>query len=306
MSRFYIFFALIFLFFHAMSVHAYIPSDIDKKNHSIKPVFAKNEIIFQQHYDFTPAPVLMAFLEGEVTSDAGVMGSSEDATTDLNTENEEDEDFFDLEEEFEEASSKEVFDPLSGYNRIMTSVNDKFYFWLLKPIANGYKKIVPLSARRSVTRFFNNLIFPVRFVNNVLQLKLKRAGIELSRFAINTTVGILGFGDPAKNWFNLAAYPEDFGQTLGHYGLGGGFHIVLPLLGPSNLRDVVGLVPDYFMDPVSYIKKGEEELAVKSYNELNETSLHIGEYESVKKDALDLYPFLREAYEQNRKKKIKE
>ncbi|MBE9503885.1 MAG: VacJ family lipoprotein [Proteobacteria bacterium] len=239
----------------------------------------------------------MASLETAVVTDAGVIDSSE---------NEEDEDFFDLEEEFEEASSKEVFDPLSGYNRIMTSVNDKFYFWLLKPVANGYKKVVPLSARRSVTRFFNNLLFPLRFVNNVLQLKFKRAGIELTRFGVNTTVGILGLGDPAKNWFNLEAYPEDFGQTLGHYGLGGGFHIVLPLLGPSNLRDVVGLVPDYFMDPVSYIKKAEEELAVKSFNILNEASHHIGEYESIKKDALDLYPFLRDAYEQNRKKKVRE
>lgn len=217
------------------------------------------------------------------------------------------EDFFEnFEEEFGDPSAREPFDPLSGYNRVMTTFNDRFYFWLVKPVAKGYKFIVPEGGRRSINRFFTNLLFPVRFVNNTLQLKFKGAGTELGRFCINSTVGILGLFDPAEEWLKLEAYPEDFGQTLGYYGVGGGFHIVLPILGPSNLRDSLSLIPDYFLEPVSLITPDLDELAVKSYDKLNYASLHIGEYESLKKDAVDLYPFLRDTYEQSRKKKIEE
>ena len=215
-------------------------------------------------------------------------------------------DDFDLEDEFEDPSETERFDPLSGYNRFMTKVNDKLYFWALKPVAKGYKKVVPETGRVAINRFFNNLLFPVRFVNNVLQFKVKEAGTELGRFCINSTVGILGFRDPAKDWLGLEAYPEDFGQTLGHYGIGGGFHIVLPILGPSNLRDTIAFVPDHFLDPVTYVKDDESELGIRAFNTINYSSLHIGEYESLKKDALDLYTFLRDAYEQKREKDIKE
>ena len=211
-----------------------------------------------------------------------------------------------FEDEFGEVSESQVFDPLSGYNRIMTNVNDKIYFWALKPAAKGYRYVVPEGMRRGIVRFFNNLLFPVRFINNVLQLKFKNAGEEILRFGLNTTVGILGFWDPAKDSLGLEPHPEDFGQTLGRYGAGSGFHIVLPVLGPSNLRDLIGLVPDYFADPVSLVETDLDELGVRTFIEVNDTSLHIGEYESIKKDAVDLYPFLRDAYEQNRNKKIRE
>lgn len=216
------------------------------------------------------------------------------------------EDDFGLEGEFEDPVDTERFDPLSGYNRFMTKVNDKLYFYALKPVAKGYRKVVPETGRVAVGRFFTNLLFPVRFVNNVLQLKIKEAGTELGRFCLNSTVGILGFRDPAKDWLGLEAYPEDFGQTLGHYGVGGGFHIVLPILGPSNLRDTIALAPDHFLDPVTYVKDDESELGIRAFNTINYTSLHIGEYESLKKDALDLYTFIRDAYEQKREKDIEE
>lgn len=216
------------------------------------------------------------------------------------------EDEFDLESEFETVSAEPVFDPLSGYNRLMTQVNDRFYFWLIKPASRGYRAVLPEGARLGVGRFFRNLLMPVRFVNNLLQFKLKRAGTELSRFILNTTFGVLGFSDPAASRFDLQAYPEDFGQTLGYYGFGGGFHIVLPLLGPSNLRDAVGLVPDYYLDPVSYIASPYTEQGVRAYKEVNNTSLHIGEYESLKKDAIDLYTFLRDGYEQRRVNQVEE
>ncbi|SPD75993.1 VacJ family lipoprotein (fragment) [uncultured Desulfobacterium sp.] len=209
-------------------------------------------------------------------------------------------------EEFEEQPVDTVFDPLSGYNRVMTVVNDKLYFWALKPLARGLAWIIPKKGRLAINRCFRNLMFPVRFVNNLLQLKIKRVGIESARFGVNTTIGILGFSDPAKNWLGLKAYDEDFGQTMGHYGLGGGFHLVLPVFGPSNVRDAIGMVPDFFLNPLSYIDDNLLETGIKAFEEINYTSLHIGEYESFKNDALDLYEALRDAYEQNRKKKIKE
>ncbi len=232
--------------------------------------------------------------------------AEEETEKSLEEAEEDEEDMFDLEEEFGDPETKEVFDPLSGYNRGMTHVNDKLYYWVLKPVAKGYRFVMPKPARRSIVRFFNNLLFPVRFVNNVLQLKFKGAGVEFSRFCINSTVGILGFGDPAKKWFDLDPHPEDFGQTLGHYGVGSGFHIVLPLLGPSNLRDMAGLVPDFYLDPVTQIDDTEEQFAVRSLDKINYTSLHLGEYESLQKDAVDFYTFMRDAYEQNRDKKIEE
>ena len=148
-------------------------------------------------------------------------------------------------------------------------------------------------------------------IDNVYRLldvigKLEQAGTELARFVVNSTVGFLGFTDPAAEVLDLQAYPEDFGQTLGHYGVGSGFHLVLPLLGPSNLRDTLGLIPDHFLDPVNYIDHSETAMAVRAYRLVNKTSLHLGEYESLKKDAVDLYPFLRDAYEQRRKKQILE
>ena len=214
--------------------------------------------------------------------------------------------FDEFEDEFGVEEVKEVFDPLSGYNRLMTGFNDKAYFWLVKPVARGYRYVVPEPARLSVNRFFNNLFFPVSFVNNILQLKFKRAGVELSRFCVNSTVGILGLADPAKEWLDLEPYPEDFGQTLGFYGVGGGFHIVLPLLGPSNVRDLVSMVPDYLVNPVQVVETDLDELALRSYDVVNMTSLHIGEYESLRGDAIDLYTFLRDIYEQNRNKKIED
>lgn len=217
-----------------------------------------------------------------------------------------DADGLDLEAEFESAEAKPVSDPLGGYNRLMTKFNDRFYYWLLKPTAQGYRTVTPEIARLAVGRFFNNLLMPVRLTNNLLQLKMQRAGTELARFVVNSTVGVLGFGDPAGNSFNLQPYPEDFGQTLGHYGIGSGFHLVLPLLGPSNLRDALGLVPDYYLTPVNYIDPQELRLAASAIERINFTSLHIGEYESLQKDAVDFYILLRDGYEQRRAQKVKE
>ena len=273
--------------------------------------------------------VIISFLLHPLMSNPVYAQEKSPETTQLQSETEteedlEDEEFDDgFEDEFESAE-KEIFDPLSGYNTVMTQFNDGFYVYVLDPVARGYEWVMPDLAQRGVKNFFHNLLFPIRFVNNALQLKPINAGEELFRFIINSTVGIFGLWDPAKEWFDLEAHEEDFGQTLGYYGVGGGFHIVLPFLGPSNLRDMFSLYPDMQMDPVYYVenrpynlpkKEGEylgmSRQAVQQTNLLilktvNQESLRIGQYENLKKDAIELYPFLRDVYEQNRAKLIEE
>jgi phospholipid-binding lipoprotein MlaA len=212
-----------------------------------------------------------------------------------------------LEDEFAEEDEIEIFDPLSGYNRAMTVINDRIYIWILQPVATGYGVVLPQFIRRSIARAFNNLLFPLRFINNMLQFKFEQAADETGRFILNTTVGIMGLTDPAKDIFKLEPNPEDFGQTLGHYGIGGGFHIVLPLLGPSNLRDTLGKIPEvYLLDPKVLIEDSNTETQVRVIEIVNQTSLRLGQYESLRKDAVDLYPFLRDIYEQNRNEQIEE
>ena len=217
----------------------------------------------------------------------------------------EDEDFEEIAEELEEQMIK-VPDPLEPLNRGMFQVNDRFYFWILKPVANTYKGIAPEPFRISVSNFFTNLATPVRFVNCLLQGKGDSAGTELHRFAVNTTVGILGFHDPARDKYGLELTDDDLGQPLGVYGLGNGFYLVLPILGPSTLRDTAGFIGDQFLNPIRYVKPQEASIGISAGKFTNKASLHIGEYESLKADALDPYVATRDIYIQYRKNKVEE
>ncbi|MGE4491109.1 MAG: VacJ family lipoprotein [Syntrophotalea sp.] len=217
-----------------------------------------------------------------------------------------DEDFVD-EEDFTngDIETLHIADPIEPFNRGMFWLNDKLYFYLFKPIARGYR-VVPEPARKSVSNFFSNLGTPVRFANALLQFKLADAGSELGRLVINSTLGIGGLFDPAKAWFDLDRKDEDLGQTFGRYGVGSGFYIVWPVLGPSNARDTVGMVGDFFMDPLHYVEmKPAERLGLTGLEKETDLSLDKDTYESVKQEALDTYLYVRNAYEQYRDGKIK-
>ncbi|MBM4145155.1 MAG: hypothetical protein FJ240_02605 [Nitrospira sp.] len=209
------------------------------------------------------------------------------------------------EEEGEEETVK-IADPLRPWNNAMYHFNDKFYFWILKPVAQGYSKAVPEDMRLSVSNFFSNLAMPIRFVSNLLQLKIKNAGNELLRFVYNTTAGVGGLADAAKLDFGIKQHDEDIGQALGSYGIGHGFYLVWPFLGPSSLRDTIGRIGDGFLNPVSYVTPWESAAGIKVYDRVNETTFHIGDYEDLKKSAIDPYVSLRDAYVQYRKKKVEE
>ena len=208
----------------------------------------------------------------------------------------------------QEEAADMIADPFEPLNRVFFEFNDKLYFYALKPVATGYKAVFPEPVRVGVSDFFHNLAFPVRFANCLLQLKIEGAGMEFARFIVNTFMGVGGFLNAAGSVEGFKRYyDEDLGQTFGVWGAGPGFYICWPFLGPSSLRDTIGMAGDGFLDPVNYaFDEAYEIVSVRAYNAINKTSLTLGDYESLKEAALDPYVSLKDAYYQNRKAKIAE
>jgi len=200
-----------------------------------------------------------------------------------------------------------IADPVEPWNRAMYHVNDKLYFWLFKPAAKGYKYVVPEDIRGLFSSFYENLKAPIRIVNNLLQGKPKYAAIEMAKFLINSTVGVGGLRDCAKECFGINGRYADFGQTLGKYGVGFGFYVVWPVLGPSSPRDTVGWIGDWLLRPQSYISSewiSPESVGLYTHEKVNDTSFHLGEYEMIKNAAIDPYVAMRDIYIQYRTKLI--
>jgi len=213
-----------------------------------------------------------------------------------------DDDLFSADPFATEEVELQIYDPIEPVNRGIFWVNDKLYFYLFKPVARGLR-IVPEPARVSLRNFISNLTTPIRLINCLLQLKGRDAATEITRFVVNSTVGIAGLFDPASS-NGLAKKEEDLGQTFGHYGLGSGPYLVLPILGPSNLRDGVGRIGDLFLDPLTYILTDAETLGLKVVDAENELSLDKDTYEGIVKHEIAPYLFIRDAYEQNRAAKV--
>ena len=223
----------------------------------------------------------------------------------------------DFEAEFQSAEvGSNRIDPLSGYNRIMTGFNDGVITYALTPVATTYGAVIPRPVRSGLFNFVKNINFPIRFINNLLQGKVKNSIDEVERFLVNSTIGVGGLIDVASNNLQIPEHKEDFGQTLGFYGVGSGFHVVLPFFGPSNVRDSLSLFSaDAYLSPLVYFKGLKAfriphnlgvSAAIVTGHIINKKSLELGEYESLKKDAIDLYPFLRDIYEEKRVSDIAE
>ncbi|MBW2094010.1 MAG: VacJ family lipoprotein [Deltaproteobacteria bacterium] len=205
----------------------------------------------------------------------------------------------------EDVQPATIADPLEPMNRVFFAFNDKLYFWVLKPVSRGYRYVIPEPFRVGIRNMFTNIAMPIRAVNCLLQGKIKGLGRELLRFVVNSTVGFFGFVDAARIGMHLEAQDEDFGQTLGVFGAGPGIYINWPIFGPSSIRDTFGLAGDFFVDPLTYLVSGTgETIAVRGGDRVNRTSLTIGDYESLKKSALDPYVAVRDAYFQYRRSKI--
>lgn len=160
--------------------------------------------------------------------------------------------------------AKEVYDPWEGYNRTMYSFNAKFDKYIFLPVVNGYKFIMPDFAEQGVSNFFNNIGEVFTLANSILQLKGEKSANTTARFVVNSTIGILGLFDVATQ-AGIEREKEDFGQTLGHYGVGPGPYFVIPIAGPSNLRDTTGLAVEsaafYLVDPFNFDDNPEWGLA---------------------------------------------
>jgi len=189
-------------------------------------------------------------------------------------------------------------DPLEGFNRAMYSFNDGVDKVLLRPVSTGYKAVVPQPARTGVSNFFNNLAYPIVIINTFLQGKFAQGAEDLQRFIYNSTFGLAGLLDVATP-MGLTAHNEDFGQTLGYWGVGGGAYIVLPLLGPSTLRDTVGLIPDYYADALYHYDDVSTRNALIALRVIDRRSRLLTASRIVD-DQLDPYAFVRDAYLQRR------
>jgi phospholipid-binding lipoprotein MlaA len=214
----------------------------------------------------------------------------------------------DYEDEYaDDEKAAAVADPLEPFNREMYLLNDFMYFYVLKPAARGVTAVIPVEIRTGVRNMFDNIRFPVRFVNSLLQAKWEKATDEFAKFFLNTTVGFLGFADVASIYPGLNTSPEDLGQTLAVWGAGDGFFLMVPFLGPMTLRDGLGKLGDTFLDPMWWAVEGvPASLALRGGEAVNDTTFRIGDYEAVKEASLDAYSAIRNGYAQGRAKKISE
>jgi phospholipid-binding lipoprotein MlaA len=191
-------------------------------------------------------------------------------------------------------------DPIEPVNRAIFWFNDKVDVYVLEPVATGYDKITPNRVKRCVSNFFQNLRFPIDTVNNLLQGKVAFAATHVGRFVVNTTIGVAGFFDPASSW-GLPAHTEDFGQTLGYWGVPPGPYLVLPLWGPSNPRDTVGLGVDSAMAVYPWLVAIQYTLSSRVVDIINTRSQVLKEVRQVKEASLDYYVAVRNAYVQRRR-----
>ena len=200
-----------------------------------------------------------------------------------------------------------VSDPFERVNRIIFSFNDLFYTYAGDPLAGMYQR-VPLSARSGIGNFFDNLQYPVRLTGNLLQGRVSSAWHETRRFALNSTLGLLGLLDSASQVDGLQKIEsEDVGQALASWGIGEGPYLILPIMGPSNIRDFGGLLGDRFVnpwvDPYSILDP-ETQLVYGIGDNISSLPVHLNRYREMKSSAIDPYSALKNAYTQYRRGSI--
>ncbi len=211
-------------------------------------------------------------------------------------------------EEAEESVAGEDFerDPWEPFNETMFSFNRQVDRFLVKPVATVWDAVLPDPVQRSLRNALDNLAVVRRLVNNLLQLKLVGAGREVARFTINSTIGIAGLFDVAKDGLGIEQSDEDTGQTMGVYGIGPGPYLILPFLPPMTVRDGIGYAADGAMNPLNYFIPFAATAGIHGTNAVNERSLNLNKFERVEESVIDLYSAVRNAYLQRRAAAIKE
>jgi phospholipid-binding lipoprotein MlaA len=202
---------------------------------------------------------------------------------------------------------EDIYDPWESFNEKMFDFNVKLDRYVLKPAARVWRVVIPEPFQVMISNGFDNIRFAPRFVNNVLQGKFGGATREMSRFLINSTAGIGGLFDPAKDYWGIRPSSEDFGQTLGVWGSGPGPYLVLPLLPPTTVRDGIGMGVDMFMDPLGYyVGFFPARFAMKVGDTINDRALNYDLFQGVEETTIDLYSSVRHFYLKRREQQIKE
>src|SRR6185369_11449927 len=201
----------------------------------------------------------------------------------------------------------EEYDPWEPFNEKMFAFNRGVDRWVFKPAARAYMFVMPEPWQVLISNGFDNINFVPRLVNSLLQGKWGGAGRELSRFLINSTAGVGGLLDPAKDFWGIHKSKEDFGQTLGVWGSGPGPYLVLPFMEPLNVRDGIGKAVDGLMDPLSYVLPFIwDRLAMKIGDAINERALNYDLFQGFEESVIDMYSAVRHGYLQRRQQLIKE
>jgi len=207
----------------------------------------------------------------------------------------------------EEETTLQVNDLIQPVNRVINNFNRWFYRHLARPAAKGYVKAVPTPGRNGIGNVFKNLSAPVRVINSSFQGKFNEGGREGSRFLINSIFGAFGIFDVAKYQFGLeASFAEDFGQTLGKVGVGEGPYLVLPFMGPSNLRDFLSGTIDRVINPGSYLLPNNPWwlTGVNSLSTIHGISEKMPQIDALERDAIDPYFMLRDGFTQLRRREV--
>lgn len=203
------------------------------------------------------------------------------------------------------ATSGNPHDPIEGFNRAMFSFNETVDSAVIKPVAKGYEAVLPQPVRTGVSNFFSNIADAWISINNLIQGKPKEAASDLGRVLVNTTVGILGLFDVATP-MGMEKHEEDFGQTLGVWGVGDGPYVVLPILGPRTLRDTGGLLVDLVVDPVVNHEPVDVRNVAIALRAIDTRAELLSAEKTIDEAALDKYSFIRDAYLQRRHSLIKD
>ena len=199
-------------------------------------------------------------------------------------------------------SKRDPRDPWERVNRTTFKVNTALDHAIARPVARGYKKVVPEPVRNSVSNFMDNLFYPVTMANDLLQLKFKGFGQDTGRFLLNTTVGVGGLFDPASQ-VGLQKTNEDLGQTLGYWGVKSGPYLMIPILGPSDVRDGIGRVGDGFLSPLSYVDNNWIRYGIYGAGVVD-IRYRLLPQDHLLDESYDPYSFLRNAYLQRREYEI--
>jgi phospholipid-binding lipoprotein MlaA len=201
----------------------------------------------------------------------------------------------------------DIYDPWEPFNEKMFDFNIKLDRYVLKPVAQVWRVVVPEPFQIMLSNGLDNIRVVPRLVNNVLQGKFGGAGRETARFLINSTAGVGGLFDPAKDYWGIRPASEDFGQTLGVWGAGPGPYLVLPFLAPTTVRDGVGMGVDLVIDPIGYfIPFIPARLAMKMADTINDRALNYDLFQGVEETTIDLYSSVRHFYLKRREQQIKE